>query len=149
MASLHHAYHFNGYYDHVPAQSDPTLQEAVRPAGHGRGEPAVVRQAAARSSTATSPTSSGRTSTSDLVQESDRLQFLAYYYNQAVAWNKDVVATYKDGFDNKGEVFDFERGGPAGLLDPVLADRRQHLQLQLVLHRRASATTRRRPCCTR
>ena len=24
MASLHHAYHFNGYYDHVPYQSDAT-----------------------------------------------------------------------------------------------------------------------------
>ena len=52
------------------------------------------------------------------VQESDRLRFLAYYYNKAVAWNKDVAATYKDGFDNTGEVFDFERGGPSDLLTP-------------------------------
>jgi len=27
MVSLHHAYHFNGYYDHVPPQSSPTLQK--------------------------------------------------------------------------------------------------------------------------
>ena len=27
MCSLHHAYHFNGYYQYVPAQSDPTLQK--------------------------------------------------------------------------------------------------------------------------
>ena len=53
-----------------------------------------------------------------LVPESYRLNFLSYYYNQAVAWNKDVVATYKDGFDNQGEVFDFERGGPAGIQTP-------------------------------
>jgi alpha-L-fucosidase len=29
-----------------------------------------------------------------------------------------VVATYKDGFNNRGEVYDFERGGPAGLMTP-------------------------------
>jgi alpha-L-fucosidase len=29
-----------------------------------------------------------------------------------------VVATYKDGFDSLGEIFDFERGGPAGILTP-------------------------------
>ncbi len=42
-----------------------------------------------------------------------RLKFLAYYYNRAVEWDKDVVATYKDGFDKLGEVFDIERGAPA------------------------------------
>ena len=52
------------------------------------------------------------------VDETQRLNFLSYYYNQAVAWGKDVVATYKDGFNNKGEVFDFERGGPADLTTP-------------------------------
>ena len=50
--------------------------------------------------------------------ESQRLNFLSYYYNQAVAWDREVVATYKDGFDNRGEVFDYERGGPAGLQTP-------------------------------
>ena len=35
-----------------------------------------------------------------------------------MAWNKDVVATYKDGFNNLGEVFDYERGGPAGIQSP-------------------------------
>jgi alpha-L-fucosidase len=29
-----------------------------------------------------------------------------------------VVATYKDGFNNRGEVYDFERGGPAGIQTP-------------------------------
>ena len=50
--------------------------------------------------------------------ESRRLDFLSYYYNRAVAWNKEVVATYKDGLDNRGEVFDFERGGPAAIQTP-------------------------------
>jgi alpha-L-fucosidase len=52
------------------------------------------------------------------VDEAQRLKFLAYYYNRAVAWDKEVVATYKDGFNDNGEVFDFERGGPADLRTP-------------------------------
>jgi len=28
------------------------------------------------------------------------------------------VATYKDGFNNKGEVQDYERGGPANIIYP-------------------------------
>src|SRR4051794_2423194 len=27
LAALHHAYHFQGYFDHVPAQSDPSLRK--------------------------------------------------------------------------------------------------------------------------
>src|SRR5204863_7516681 len=27
VAALHHAYHFQGYYDHVPQQSDPSLRK--------------------------------------------------------------------------------------------------------------------------
>ncbi|GAA4942098.1 hypothetical protein GCM10023238_04900 [Streptomyces heliomycini] len=52
------------------------------------------------------------------IDESKRLEFLAHYYNRAVSWNRDVVATYKDGFNNRGEVYDFERGGPADIMTP-------------------------------
>ncbi|WP_247612257.1 alpha-L-fucosidase [Actinomadura latina] len=52
------------------------------------------------------------------IDESQRLNFLAHYYNQAISWNKEVVATYKDGFNNRGEVYDFERGGPADIQAP-------------------------------
>ena len=136
LVSLHHAYHFTGYYDHVPAQSDASLKKLYGQLGQRRRRTSSGTTSSRRSSTATSPTSSGRTSTCTRSHESQRLNFLSYYYNKAVAWNKDVVATYKDGFDNRGEVYDFERGGPAGHPVPVLADRRQHLQLQLVLHAR-------------
>ncbi|WP_330323903.1 alpha-L-fucosidase [Streptomyces pseudovenezuelae] len=27
LVAMHHAYHFNGFYDHVPAQSDPSLKK--------------------------------------------------------------------------------------------------------------------------
>ncbi|MBD0734873.1 alpha-L-fucosidase [Streptomyces sp. CBMA29] len=117
MTSLHHAYHFNGFYDHVPYQSDPTLRIL-----YGQQGTAVENQLwyskLAEVISGYQPDLIWQDFDLGLVQESTRLQFLAYYYNQAVAWNKDVVATYKDGFDTKGEVLDFERGGPAGLLAP-------------------------------
>ncbi|WUH89549.1 alpha-L-fucosidase [Streptomyces sp. NBC_00433] len=117
MASLHHAYHFNGYYDHVPYQSDATLRILYGQQGSS-AENQLWYNKLAEVINGYQPDLIWQDFDLGLVQESTRLQFLAYYYNQAVAWNKDVVATYKDGFDNKGEVFDFERGGPAGLMAP-------------------------------
>ena len=117
MASLHHAYHFNGYYDHVPNQSDPTLRILFGQQGTA-AENQLWYDKLTEVIDGYQPDLIWQDFDLGLVQESYRLQFLAHYYNQAVAWNKDVVATYKDGLDNKGEVYDFERGGPAGLLTP-------------------------------
>ena len=117
VAALHHAYHFNGYYEFVPYQSTESLRRLFGQNGSAaenqlwydklqevidRYQPDLVYQ----------------DFDLGLVDESKRLAFLAHYYNQAVAWNKDVVATYKDGLDNKGEVYDFERGGPTSLQFP-------------------------------
>ncbi|CAG6395907.1 alpha-L-fucosidase [Streptomyces cocklensis] len=117
MASLHHAYHFNGYYDHVPNQSDPTLRILFGQQGSA-AENQLWYNKLIEVIDGYQPDLIWQDFDLGLVQESYRLQFLAYYYNKAVAWNRDVAATYKDGLDNKGEVFDFERGGPAGLLTP-------------------------------
>jgi alpha-L-fucosidase len=117
MASLHHAYHFNGYYDHVPNQSDPTLRILFGQQG-AAAENQLWYNKLIEVIDGYQPDLIWQDFDLGLVQESYRLQFLAYYYNKAVAWNRDVAATYKDGLDNKGEVFDFERGGPAGLLTP-------------------------------
>lgn len=115
--SLHHAYHFNGYYDHVPAQSTTTLKKLYGQLG-GTAENQLWYDKLKEVIDGYQPDIIYQDFDLNLVQESQRLNFLAYYYNKAVAWNKDVVATYKDGFDNKGEVYDFERGGPAGLQSP-------------------------------
>ncbi len=37
-------------------------------------------------------------------------QFLAYYYNNALDWNKGVVVNTKTGYGNNIQVFDIERG---------------------------------------
>lgn len=117
MASLHHAYHFNGYYDHVPSQSDATLRILFGQQG-STAENQLWYNKLVEVINGYQPDLIWQDFDLGLVQESARLQFLAYYYNQAVASNKDVVATYKDGLDAKGEVYDFERGGPSGLLTP-------------------------------
>ncbi len=51
------------------------------------------------------------------VSEPVLLEFLAYYYNRAGEWGKEVVNTYKDAFNTKVGVLDYERGGPADLTD--------------------------------
>ncbi|WP_256090255.1 alpha-L-fucosidase, partial [Actinacidiphila rubida] len=117
MASLHHAYHFNGYYDHVPYQSDATLRVLFGQQGTA-AENQLWYNKLIEVIDGYQPDLIWQDFDLGLVQESYRLQFLAHYYNQAVAWNKDVAATYKDGFDTAGEVLDFERGGPSGLLTP-------------------------------
>lgn len=37
-------------------------------------------------------------------------QFMAYYYNSAIDWNKEVVVNTKFGYGNNIQVFDIERG---------------------------------------
>jgi alpha-L-fucosidase len=53
------------------------------------------------------------------IAEQARLDFLAYYFNKEKAWGRQVIATYKDGFDQKGEMLDYERGGAADLTSYV------------------------------
>ncbi|MFL6112238.1 MAG: alpha-L-fucosidase [Catenulispora sp.] len=117
MASLHHAYHFNGYYQYVPQQSTATLQKLYGQMGTS-AENQLWYNKLQEVIDGYQPDLVWQDFSLNNVQESQRLAFLAHYYNQAVAWNKDVVATYKDGLDNLGEVYDFERGGPGGLLTP-------------------------------
>jgi alpha-L-fucosidase len=117
LTSLHHAYHFNGYYDHVPAQSSTTLKKLYGQLG-ATAENQLWYDKLREVIDGYQPDIIWQDFDLGLVQESQRLAFLSYYYNRAVAWNKDVVASYKDGLDNKGEVFDFERGGPAGIQSP-------------------------------
>jgi len=117
ITSLHHAYHFNGFYDHVPGQSDPSLRKLYGQLG-GPAENQLWYDKLREVIDGYQPDIVWQDFDLGLVDESKRLQFLAYYYNKAVAWNKDVVATYKDGLNNRGEVFDYERGGPAGIQTP-------------------------------
>ncbi|MEU0071017.1 alpha-L-fucosidase [Streptomyces sp. NPDC006332] len=117
LVAMHHAYHYNGYYEYAPAQTDPSLKKL-----YGQLDTATENQLwydklkevidRAR------PDILWQDFKLDAVDETQRLNFLSYYYNQANSWGKEVVATYKDGLNGKGEVFDYERGGPADLTSP-------------------------------
>lgn len=117
VTALHHAYHFNGYYQYVPYQSTGSLRRLFGQNGSA-AENQLWYDKLREVIDGYQPDLVYQDFDLGLVNESQRLNFLAHYYNQAVAWNKDVVATYKDGLDNKGEVFDYERGGPGDILTP-------------------------------
>lgn len=117
LVAMHHAYNFTGYYQWAPQQSDSALRKL-----YGQlGTPAEYQlwyDKLREVVDGYQPDIIWQDFNLGAIPESYRLNFLSYYFNRAVAWNKDVVATYKDGFNNSGEVFDYERGGPAGLQTP-------------------------------
>jgi len=117
LVAMHHAYHFNGFYDHVPAQTDPSLQKLYGQLGT-TAENQLWYDKLKEVIDKAQPDILWEDFDLNKVDETQRLNFLSYYYNQANAWGKEVVATYKDGFDNNGEVFDYERGGPGDLTAP-------------------------------
>ncbi|KKK06570.1 alpha-L-fucosidase [Micromonospora sp. HK10] len=117
VVAMHHAYNFTGFYQWAPQQSDAGLRKL-----YGQlGTPAEYQlwyDKLREIIDGYQPDMIWQDFNLSAIPESYRLDFLAYYYNRAVAWNKDVVATYKDGFNTSGEVVDYERGGPAGLQTP-------------------------------
>jgi alpha-L-fucosidase len=117
LVAMHHAFHFTGFYDHVPPQPTTSLRRLygqLDVAAENRLWLDKLKEVIDRAR----PDILYQDVNLDQVDERTGLEFLAYYYNRAAEWGTDVVATYKDGFNDKGEVFDFERGGPADLTYP-------------------------------
>jgi alpha-L-fucosidase len=117
LMTQHTAYHFNGYYQYVPSQVNPSLQKLYGQLG-AAAENQLWFSKLKEIIDAYQPDLIYQDFDLSKVAESNRLSFLSYYYNSALAWNSEVVATYKDGFDNRGEVYAFERGGAADILTP-------------------------------
>ncbi|MER6014714.1 alpha-L-fucosidase [Streptomyces bluensis] len=117
LVAMHHAYNFTGFYEFVPAQTDPSLKKLygqLGPAAENKLWFDKLKEVVDRAR----PDILWQDFNLSAVDEQQRLNFLAYYYNQAGSWGREVVATYKDGMNGKGEVFDYERGGPADLTTP-------------------------------
>lgn len=117
LVAMHHAYHFTGYFDHVPPQPTPTLRKLygqLEPAEENRLWLAKLEEVI----DLVQPDILYQDVNLDKVDEATGLEFLAYYYNRAAESGAQVVATYKDGFNDRGEVYDYERGGPADLTHP-------------------------------
>ncbi|SCL50245.1 alpha-L-fucosidase [Micromonospora chersina] len=117
LVAMHHAYNFTGFYQWAPQQSDASLRKLYGQLGTP-GEYQLWYDKLREIVDGYQPDLIWQDFNLSAIPESYRLDFLAYYYNRAVAWNRDVVATYKDGFNTNGEVVDYERGGPAGLQTP-------------------------------
>ena len=131
LVSMHHAFNYNGFFDFAPPQTDPSLRKLYGQLPRDQEDAlwlAKLKEVVDRARPDIlwqdfSLNSPGYCFNSGpcAVGEQQRLEFLAYYYNQAQKWDKDVVATYKHfdkGFTNKGQVEDYERGGPASTVYP-------------------------------
>ncbi|MEW2046141.1 alpha-L-fucosidase [Streptomyces sp. NPDC005476] len=117
LVAMHHAYHYNGFYEFAPAQTDPSLKKLYGQLG-AAAENQLWYDKLKEVVDLAQPDILWQDFKLDAVDETQRLNFLSYYYNQANAWGREVVATYKDGMNGKGEVFDYERGGPGDLTSP-------------------------------
>jgi alpha-L-fucosidase len=117
FVSLHTVYNFTGYFQWVPTQSSTTLKKLFGQLGDA-AEYQLWYDKLKEVIDGYQPDIIYQDFNVSRVPEAQRLAFLSYYYNRAVAWDKEVLATYKDGFNTRGEVQVFERGGPAAIQTP-------------------------------
>ena len=124
ILSMHHAFHGftekdgkkRRFFDHAPKTDDPELQilygqlseEKNEELWMGKHKEIIDRY---------QPDIIWQDFNLDAIREPVLLEFLAYYYNKAEEWNKEVVATYKDGYNKEVGVLDYERGGQVDITD--------------------------------
>jgi len=146
LVAMHHAYHFTGYFDQVAPQPTATLRKLYGQLGP-QAENRLWLDKLKEVVDLARPDILYQDVNLDKLDESTGLEFLAHYYNRAAEWGAEVVATYKDGFNDKGEVYDYERGGPADLTHPYwltddilstsswsYVDGISYLPLELIVH---------------
>ncbi|MRR19028.1 hypothetical protein EG827_02450 [bacterium] len=116
ILSMHHAFNITGYYDAVPPANDTILQKLYGQQGKERNE-AFWLSKHKEIIDNYKPDIIWQDFNLHKISENVLLEFLSYYYNKGVSWNKEVVATYKDGLNPECAVLDFERGGPADITE--------------------------------
>lgn len=116
ILSMHHAYNITGYYDAAPQTNDPKLQMLYGQQGKQKNE-AFWLSKHKEIIDNYKPDIIWQDFNLHKISQSVLLEFLSYYYNRAAEWNKEVVATYKDGLNNKCAVLDYERGGPIDITE--------------------------------
>ncbi|HVT71973.1 MAG TPA: alpha-L-fucosidase [Lacunisphaera sp.] len=114
--SMHHAFNITGYYSAVPKTDDPKLQILYGQQGKEKNE-ALWLAKHKEIIDGYHPDIIYQDFNLHLISQPVLLGFLAYYYNQAATWHKEVVATFKDGLTTQCAVLDYERGGPADIVD--------------------------------
>ncbi|MGK9476427.1 alpha-L-fucosidase [Melioribacter sp. OK-6-Me] len=116
ILSMHHAYNITGYYEHVPHTDDPRLQMLYGQQGKEKNESLWLAKHKEIIDNY-QPDIIYQDFNLHRISQPVLLEFLSYYYNRALDWNKEVVATFKDGLNTKCALLDYERGGPTDLTD--------------------------------
>jgi alpha-L-fucosidase len=116
ILSMHHAYNITGYYDAVPKTNDPKLQMLFGQQGKEKNEAFWLAKHKEIIDNY-KPNIIYQDFNLHILSKPVLLEFLSYYYNKANEWNKEVVATFKDGLNTKCAVLDYERGGPADITE--------------------------------
>lgn len=116
ILTMHHAFNITGYYDSVPPVDDPSLKKLYGQQGKEANE-AFWLSKHKEIIDNYQPDIIWQDFNLRRITDSVLLEFLSYYYNKAEDWNKEVVATYKDGLNTICAVLDYERGGPPDLTE--------------------------------
>jgi alpha-L-fucosidase len=116
ILSMHHAYNITGFYEAVPKTSDPKLQMLFGQQGKEKNEAFWLNKHKEIINNY-KPDIIWQDFNLHKISQPVLLEFLSYYYNKAAEWNKEVVATYKDGLNAKCAVLDYERGGPTDITE--------------------------------
>ena len=114
--SMHHAYNITGYYEAVPKIHDPELKMLYGQQGKEKNESLWLSKHK-EIIDGYKPDIIYQDFNLHIISQSVLFEFLSYYYNRAAEWNKNVVATFKDGLNTNCAVLDFERGGPPDITD--------------------------------
>lgn len=114
ILSMHHAYNITGFFDSVSKMSDAKLQMLYGQLGKEKNE-ALWLSKHKEIIDSYKPDIIWQDFNLHKISQPVLLGFLAYYYNKALDWKKEVVATYKDGLNAKCAVLDYERGGPTDI----------------------------------
>jgi len=123
--SWHTAFNFTGYWFDMPHQQDPSLQKLYGQLPKAQ-EDQLWLDELKEAIDQQHPDVMYHDFNLYKIAVKKRLEYLADYYNDAVNQKKDVVVTYKiqdpHGFDKKGELVVYERGGPYSMVSPYWLD---------------------------
>jgi alpha-L-fucosidase len=117
--SLHTEWNFGGYWAYgTPTTSDPSLQKLYGKLSNA-DEQALWLGELKEVIDEFLPDILYQDRYLSGISQTNLMTFLAYYYNAALDANKEVVAVAKETItDHKGQLYDYERGGPADIRTP-------------------------------
>jgi alpha-L-fucosidase len=116
LMAMHHAFNITGFYSDVAPTNDPKLQMLYGQQGTEKNE-AFWLAKHKEIIDKYHPDIIWQDFNLHKLAPSTLLGFLSYYYNSAQSLGKEVVATYKDGLNDKCGVLDYERGGAADITE--------------------------------